>query len=1114
MVCHNVIVSCFSSNKKMSNLTYLDSQFSNFHECALKLIQIENTNDEAFYQELNKLLDQLNSCDYSLKVADNQTGEKLLRCCAALVPLDREHLVTKFCPVIIHLIRRQNVVPSKETLSLLLEFLLSVIQRCSHWIHSYALLAVATLLYENSSEVEEFWDRLIGPQGVLVSLVVNPTDPQLDKDVLRCALRCVENLTFRTCVDTYLPPDVIQRCLKIFLTNLQASGPNETDQLLHCKILLSCLAGLQNLINGGRSIEVLMLGELLASLKYYMFYNMPGQSQIPVSRCLYPSPLSQHYCATVTAPSTTVKASSGHPSTKGSAQNWKSRKRQTNTKKRGEKVTTTTSGEVADHSKFDQRGSDGEGSPSRGNERFSTFSKLGWSPRISSSESEYSDSEGGSLARLRSAQSRVRQRALEALTAVVKAVDRKVIFGYWSSFLPDAATSTGTLASCLLKDPAPKVRSGALAVLISMLEGSRQFLALADEREKGKTAFTTLSATLASTVRELHRSLILALISETSPLVLTRIVRCIGVLVQTAPVHKLSEGFLSKIARHLWPLLKHRDSNVEVAALTAFGAIVEIQPPLQEVSKILGELVPSASSCDEQRLDHRRSDALTTSWLVELCLENGDSSTVSGDRKPIPLPIRLESLQVLAAITKNYFINIRPSLSAVVSSIQSGLSDAEASVKLHSAKLLEELGRSVSRVVESETDLLQVQNVVTIWMQILGASLPSALQDLKHPALQAKGCDCIATISAKVFPLLPRQQQVLCETLLLGLSADEDKSIKATATRALGVLVLFPSLREDISLVIDVSETVIAAMEDRNLEVRLKTAWTLGNVTEAIILNKESAAEEYVDELPDTLLCKLMEVALKASQDNDRVRSNGVRALGNLLRYFHSRHLEKPQFQEIVGTAVDSLVKCASSGGNMKVRWNACYALGNMLHNTSLDVTSAPWRGKVFNTLGHLTKDCKNFKVRINAAAALSVPTDRKGYGTPQELSFLWQQLVDGLENIQSSMDFIEYQHHDHLVEQICATMLHLASLLRQDDVSLLFSALGSHTETIVTHLQRYVARAANANVNQKERLVAKVTAARKRLVGLKVAIDNDHSMSQWLCNLLSALDVECTESK
>ena len=48
-----------------------------------------------------------------------------------------------------------------------------------------------------------------------------------------------------------------------------------------------------------------------------------------------------------------------------------------------------------------------------------------------------------------------------------------------------------------------------------------------------------------------------------------------------------------------------------------------------------------------------------------------------------------------------------------------------------------------------------------------------------------------------------------------------------------------------------------------------------------------------MDDFSDMLLLKLFDVATKGSQDNDKVKSNAVRALGNLLRYLPERSYSK-----------------------------------------------------------------------------------------------------------------------------------------------------------------------------------------------------------------------------
>lgn len=69
------------------------------------------------------------------------------------------------------------------------------------------------------------------------------------------------------------------------------------------------------------------------------------------------------------------------------------------------------------------------------------------------------------------------------------------------------------------------MRAGSLQVLSALLEGSRQFLSNAEDTSAPRQAFTPFSATLAASVRELHRCLLLALVAESSCQTLTQVLK-------------------------------------------------------------------------------------------------------------------------------------------------------------------------------------------------------------------------------------------------------------------------------------------------------------------------------------------------------------------------------------------------------------------------------------------------------------------------------------------------------------------------------------------------------------------------------------------------------------
>jgi hypothetical protein len=138
----------------------------------------------------------------------------------------------------------------------------------------------------------------------------------------------------------------------------------------------------------------------------------------------------------------------------------------------------------------------------------------------------------------------------------------------------------------------------------------------------------------------------------------------------------------------------------------------------------------------------------------------------------------------------------------LVSIIKIGLVDAESSVQLHSAKLLEEMGRALLAELESsgsnnnekpEKKELTLRGISLaeskeIWVSLLSDSaLTKALQSMNEPLIQAAACDAIATIGPQVFQMLPMDRAILCMTIPLGLAQKEvDPLVRASAIRALG----------------------------------------------------------------------------------------------------------------------------------------------------------------------------------------------------------------------------------------------------------------------------------------------------------------------------------------
>ena len=221
-----------------------------------------------------------------------------------------------------------------------------------------------------------------------------------------------------------------------------------------------------------------------------------------------------------------------------------------------------------------------------------------------------------------------------------------------------------SLLSCVLRDSSHKAsglvcsmsatiasllqcRSAALAVLYALLEGSRPYLAAANDHIlTAMLPFTPFSSQLGAILRELHHGLHLCLGTETQPVVLTRAVRCLAILITNTPYHQLSSGYTSRILSALKPLSQHRgtaiiiqvlciviiiDIDVRVACLTCCGAVLSTSPALPEVASWLAQ----------------------GPWLLTWCSNLLQPRSVS---HATSLPT--EALQVLAAATKFYFSSL------------------------------------------------------------------------------------------------------------------------------------------------------------------------------------------------------------------------------------------------------------------------------------------------------------------------------------------------------------------------------------------------------------------------------------------------------------------------
>ncbi|XP_074467012.1 HEAT repeat-containing protein 6 [Sebastes fasciatus] len=1088
-----------------------------FSRCAAKLRALR-ADSVQLREELNLLLDQLLSENYNkafepdINIRPEEVCS-LLKHVSCLVPLSQEHLVIKLCQLIHHLLNQLKVIMDERTLDVLVNYTVSALKECSTWTHSDVLLALSTVVYRNGPQCHQHLSDLLGEEGVLL-LYSSPSQPNME--LRHVALTCMANICLRIPGQPLLDEQYRSVSFRVFLTTLQSPKPPDTDELFHCTEIQAALKGLQCCLSGGKwKYGGEELGSVLAALKRLMFQGTPGVS-IEWPTVLYPTPLPQY--EGVSAPKVAEPPKPSEPPKDAAVPGKTSGNKKRKPRGKGKKTSTEESrgddGEEDDREAVPalQKGGGREGGRSEG-ESLSKPSGPSLYPswKRASSDSEFSDPEGSAQSKLRLYHGRVRQGALHCLVTVVKGVEKRTLYGYWSSFIPDAPIGGPpplNLLTIILKDPSPKVRACALQVLSAMLDGSRQFLAVAEDTASPRTSYTPFSFSLATGVRELHRTLSLALLAETSPQTLTQVIKCLAYLVANVPYHRLRPGLLSPLWKQMHTYVRHRDVNVRVSVLTLYGALVTTQAPLPEVQLLLrqpegssstGSLTPQDSALSWRQRDGVSSPSRTPvkpflrssrthsphvprtpeekdsspPWLLQLCVSlvtqpredqsDSEGAGTGGGAALEPSPVRLEALQVMSHLVRGYFSLAQSCLCEIGQVSARCLGETDPSIQLHGTKLLEELGTGIIQQYRAENNVAEslrvpTSQVVLFWSEVLSGPLNGALQSEQHPTLQTSACDTLASILPQAFAQLPDKTQLMCITVLLGLTYSESYLVKTAAVRALGVYIMFPCLREDVMFVADTANTILAALDDRSPNVRAKAAWSLGNLTDTLIVNMESVGVDFQEELSDMLLLKMLQAATRASADKDRVKSNAVRALGNLLHFLRQSQLTRSAFQRPLEDAVCALVKTVQSEATMKVRWNACYALGNAFRNPALPLDSASWSCDAFSSLCHVVTSCKNFKVRIKSAAALAVPAKRSCYGDSERFSRVWRSLAIALENSEDTNNFLEYRYCASLRHTLSQALLHLLSVSQSQDMPTLGASLdGEEGRGIKEHLIKYL---------------------------------------------------------
>ncbi|XP_043282590.1 HEAT repeat-containing protein 6 [Venturia canescens] len=963
---------------------------------------------------INAYFNKLNVLDYrSISIKDPHVVRLLLRQLCAAIRFSETELVKNYSQFVLNTIHAGGSIIGR-TFCTCQKWFLEALEYTHSDVRNDILITLQALWSTGSFDINnQGFQRLLNEKGLLNQLACPGNHHWSETNFL--ALSCIEAILVNTENNTtVLSLEYKMTIQEVVLNNLSSFSYDTQDKLIYNKIVCCCLRILSNLSISASSMSQKpdCVGKILGIVKEFSFHGIEKYSTTK-PQCLRPSAMNLPEVV----------------NNRGNNRNKTRSKRQT-TKKLS------------------------QGEKNKGNSNVC----LDLPEAVCCKYSSDSETE---ILNPTEIEYKVRLEAVNLLNAAARNFPTQEMFGYWSQIVASGSkTSARVLARLLLKEPVAKVRRSILSTLSKLLVKAKHFLVHADDSEN--PSFITFFGTVGAMIRELHFVLSLVLSCERNATVLIHALKCTSVLVNSTPYARLKPGLASKLSRNSRPYLLHKDPTVQVSALSVFEALALVNPLTAEIVNILqkesklpdnegflrgiqiGNSEDNEDDAEEEvdleYADHSKEKAEIESeinngllrekgglnFLIQVCLQYISNEAEKG-------PVRLHSLKLLGALASNLESLVFTHLEPVTTTLAKVTQDTDFQIAYHACRVIENLAGRLATLPSDNA------NVVAFWNTIF--SKVTFLVQHPQSTLREVTCDCLGKIDT-IFSQLPRERSVLVITILFGGIRDEDSGVRAAAVRALGMLVTIPALEEDTGFLMDLGDVVCLAIEDDNLGVRVKACWALANLCDCLIRRKNNKTIEPIPE--KVLLPRLYTIAIKAAQDNCKVKCNAMRALGSVIRLSTDERI----FND-VSAGLEILEKCALSEKDMKVRWNACRALGFVMSYKPDAVLPSFWRDQVFPTLCDLICNSPNFKVRTNAAWALGA-CDTYGKFCPS----IWKSIVIALENSQHVPSLVEYPHRDVLVQQLCLTLCHVASRTNASDLQLVWNEVRDHVEDIARHIE------------------------------------------------------------
>ncbi|ORX55482.1 ARM repeat-containing protein [Piromyces finnis] len=622
---------------------------------------------------------------------------------------------------------------------------------------------------------------------------------------------------------------------------------------------------------------------------------------------------------------------------------------------------------------------------------------------IVQSDSEISDSDYYSNSRVKiDNYNKIKLNALYCLQAIIKS-SPKLFYPYWDMFIPYVNNTKKSLLTLVQNDPVPQVRATAITTLTCMVDGAKPYLAVATDSHL-KTNFLSLSERLGIQIDLLHNGLIHALKTENNISILNLIIKCIYILVQNSSYNKISTNYPVIIRDNMVPLIFHDDDKIKESALHCINILLDSQFDSRFLTKDL-DIPKELLKSFENIIIFKEKNSYTIINTIISLIKKAESNIV-----------KAESYSIISTIAKHDVEIIKENWNIIKELIDSGLNDNNELIKINTLKVLE----SYTQAINLNYD--QWREIFTLdwWEDIISYFLTQINND--NAIIRATSCDCISNIPEIIFEQMNKLKQIPCITIPLNHSQnDRNFNVRAAACRTLGTLITYKFLSNDTMFIIDVASTIQDTIKDNNLIVRIRSSWLYGNFCDNLIFISDS--QESVSILNEwfnnNMIKNLLESGISAAKDNDKCRASALRGLGGIVRICPKDFINS-QINNIIKEVVLVTKKNAETG-SVKIRWNSCHSICNMFKNKNFPIGKALWTSPLIMSLLKSIKNCRNFKVRINATNALIELKVKEQYGNNDLIKNTLECVLSSLENIDdlANTRYGEYKYQQQLKEKL-----------------------------------------------------------------------------------------------